>query len=282
MQEEIVQVLQIASDAFRQGDYVKARRLAIKAADLCVIHDEPWAEVYAVQLQGRTFHETGELDAARALYDTALGLARQSGYESGIAAATHEIARIDADRREFTRAERGFRYALKFYAAKRDVPNLEAAINSLSALARDVLNAIDEFIPAVERDGAPVGTAETYLWVRAHAIMAELGHEGWFYRRRLIQRAMVWHNAAPSLSEYALQEVRRTAELSDDRFALKVVAILLGQRSEERLSAAIPAPVVKLLRAPLPFQTPEAAAPDIGRLLAFLQGDASPAWVYRG
>lgn len=282
MKGDVVQVLQLSSDAFRRGDYVEARRLAVEAADLCRVLGEPWSEAYAVHLQGRTFHETGELDAARALYDAALRLSRESRYESGIAAATYEKARIDADRREFARAEEGFRQALKFYAAKRDLANLEAAIGSLSGLALNALDSIDEFVPAVERDGPPVGTAEAYLWVRAHAIMAELGREGSFYRRRLIQRAMVWHNAAPSVSEYALQEVRRTAAFGDDQFADKVAEILLSRGSEERLTAAIPTPVVSAPRAPLPFQTPEAAAPDISRLLAFLDGDASPAWVYRG
>jgi hypothetical protein len=220
---------------------------------------------------------------ALALYADALRLSRESGYESGIAAVAHEKARIDEARGEFVRAEEGFRYALKFYARIRDEANLEAAIRGLATLASHALEMVDEFVPAIEREGAPIGTAEQYLWVRAHAIMSEVGREGSFWRRRLIQRSMAWHGIAAGLSAYAVEEVRRTAPFGEEGFADRVAEILLSAGAGESVVApAMSAPTPATTSASLPFQTPDTAALGVGRLLAFLEEDRGGAWVYRG
>lgn len=289
--EEALHLLQQASDLFRGSDYARAKEIAASCVELCRALGEPWCEAYAVQLLGRIEHERKNLDKAVELYDEALRISRAAGNEGGIAAAEHEKARIAATRGEFLEAEEGFRWALKFYAtrnnqARQDPANLQAALNQLGDLALRALQFPDQYLPALQRDGVPVGTPEGYLWVRAHAIMAEVGGESVYYRRRLIQRAMALRDSDRRLSDYALQEAMRTALFSEDSFAARVAEIILAHTPVPLAgrSAELPAaePALRAASRPLPFQTPETAAKDIGELWTFLNATDAGAWVYRG
>ena len=288
--EEALRLLQQASDLFRANNYARAKEIAESCVDLCRSLGEPWCEAYAVQLLGRIEHESKNLDKAVELYDEALRISRAAGYEGGVAAAEHEKARIAATRGEFRKAERGFRLALKFYAtrndhARQDPANLQAALNQLADLALSALQFPDQFLPALDSDGVPVGTPEGYLWVRAHTILAEVGAAGAFYRRRLIQRAMALRDSDRRLSDYALQEAGRIAWAFEDSFAARVAEIILAHTPVDLAShsaepGATLAPASP--RLPLPFQTPETAAKDINELWAFLNATDAGSWVYRG
>ena len=60
---------------------------------------------------------------------------------------------------------------------------LEAALKSLGDMSLSALQFPDQVLPALQQDGMPAGSPDGFLWVRAHAIKAEVGREGGFYRR---------------------------------------------------------------------------------------------------
>jgi hypothetical protein len=282
--EESTAFLRQASDLFFQkADTTNSLRLAQIALEgyrkvACL-----QGEIDALHILGRIEQQLGNDDRATDFYNEEIAKAQPIRHLEGIARANHEKALIAFKNNDFIKAENGLRFSFRCYLNNHDERKAQFAINDLNRIAESALLSPAQFIPTISNDDTVIGhpPPEDYLSVRALAILSEFSPDRIYFRKRLIQRALVLHKYQ-GLFRYALYDVQRAA---DDRFTIRVAQTLLAQkprvnyRPENVQAVTLNA---KHEESNL-YKTPETAAQNIEELLALLrEEDQEGPFVYRG
>jgi len=275
----IKRLLQSAYMAVTERSWDKAAELAREAQRACIMADERFGEIDAAHLLARIAHEAGKLDEAASQYEHVRSMAAALGYQEGVARVAHEMARIHDERGEFSAAEDGFRYALRFYAMRGDQSNVQAAIDGLCHLADHALSVPDVFLPNLREESLPFGPPQRYLDIRATAVRAEFND---YSRRRLVQKGLTLFAHDSTAFHYALDRAQRAADFVRDEFVLTATTVFLT-RVEPVLTRGADPPAMPAVQSARRFDNPDSPARCLDELLAFLEPQQSAGrYGYRG
>jgi predicted ATPase len=138
--EHAVMMAQVATIAYRQGDYSASRRYYNNALQVSDELGDLGIKVESLVGMGRLEREEGDLKSARTLLESAKTLAERSGYKQSLARALSNLAIVASDEGDFTAARKLLGDAEQLGKELADEMIQGIALNNLGVIERNAQN----------------------------------------------------------------------------------------------------------------------------------------------
>ena len=286
-------ILNNAYELYNTGEQENALTVANTCLDRCKNDADPILRINSLHLIARINHDKAEYEQADKLYNEVLHLSEQYDYPAAFVAAVHEKARLAESVYDLIEAEAGFRFALDYYAAVKQMPNMTVAINGLRRIAEVLMlfsrgpNEAIDFIKSLNSEYINYNnkTGYEFLEIRSLALngIARIPQHR-DYLANLVRKAFKLKAHLSRLSDLSLDEAEYISQFTGDNHITVIKAHLKNPKRVELRKEPFKtkASIIKHDDSN-PFCSPERAAENIEVLYDFLQNkDQYGSYVYRG